>query len=186
MPPLIVFLFYVWLIGGAGLFIYRRSTGIPLRSRKAASGKDHTMLADKILKDAPRSATAEFQTANDTVGDSPVLGIPVQTTVGELVTGIALPCGLVPYLGELVDNRVVLDRVVFFSTTSGMDAVVEGLQSELMRLGFAVAKPRDNHLIATSSGGELDVRIASPPPGGTHASYPDVSPGAVVVELTTG
>jgi hypothetical protein len=186
VPPFLIVVFYAWLIIGGGYFIYRRMNGVPMRSSKDAVVEDHSAIFDKLRDNAPRPATTEFQTPGETAADSPVFGTPVQATdVAELVTGIALPCGLVPYIGQLVDDRIVSDRVVFSTTTSGMDTVVQGLQTELLRLGFSIAQPREDHIIATTDQGELDVRVAPPPPGGIHSRYPEVTAGAVVVELST-
>jgi hypothetical protein len=185
VPSILVVAFYFWLIAGGGFFVYRRVRGVPIRASRKSADKS-TILADRAIASAPRPATAAFQTVNDTVDDSPVLGMPVHATVGELVTGIAMPCELVPYLGEMVDDRVVADRVVFSTVTSGMDSVVQGIQSELLRLGFSVSRPSEDQLVATGADGELDVRIAAPPVGGTHARYPDATAGAVIVELCTG
>ncbi len=202
MPTVFVVLFYAWLIIGTAVFIHRRIKGVPIRSaKKNQSIEPVALVADSTrmpplnpVDDTTPVTSASAQIATEASDEESLDSMPVDVvdtgvtpppTVVSLVTGIQMPCDLMPYMGAIVNDTIVFDRVVFSTTTHGFDAVCSGIEEELERLGFQLEPAHNDRARAISDDGEIGVRITPPPSGGIHERYPDATAGAVMVELTS-
>jgi hypothetical protein len=91
--------------------------------------------------------------------------------VAELVTGIELPCDLVPVVtGDAIDPY----RVTFATTGAGAGVVGAALADELERLGYQLRSVDESTALAVRDDAELQVRVTADP-GTTR----------IVVELST-
>jgi hypothetical protein len=103
--------------------------------------------------------------------------------VAELVSGIKMPCDLVPIVG---DGRLDPFHVTFLTTGFAPESVGAQVGDELERLGFSLSSASPTAIVATRDGHSLAVTLH--PDGsqvmvGDARAFPSAPAGSVVVEL---
>jgi hypothetical protein len=107
-----------------------------------------------------------------------------RATVAEMLTGVSMPCDLVPVVDP--DGLVNPYRVAFATQTTPAADVGAAVGDELERLGFALRSVSSNQVEATKADQKLTVTIhqdASAVTAGDGPSYPTLPAGSVVVEF---
>jgi hypothetical protein len=173
LGQVLVVLLYLWLFASLGVYGWRAYRRIA----------HHETRADRIARRTGLEPEAEEgpgpdRPASARMGYFPPLvpgaGRPV---VADLVTGIALPCDLVP----VVDGDLDPHRAVFAATGHTPAEIGTALTGELERLGFAVRATGEAEVVAERSGSELRVRVHAD----GHRAHPAAPRHSVVAELTT-
>lgn len=118
---------------------------------------------------------ARPEPAPERPSDAPPPGRP---TVAEAVTGIAVPCDLVPLVGG--EARIDPYRVVFSTDRADAATVGAALADELERLGYSLRSTSDHEAVAVRADLSLSVAIVT-----DLAGFPTAPPGGVVVVLST-
>jgi hypothetical protein len=182
---------YVWFI------IWRVRAD---KRRKAAQAKAEQPMKDALrspLLDAPRPAvTGNVPLPTEPTKPTPtpavkpaasatvVADVKAQSTVIEALSGIHLPCDLVP-LTTMAARPGVGDRIAFWTDAAPAETVGPAFAAELERLGYQVDAKNEAMLHADRAGTELVVVLHPDPLLATideKPAFPSVPERAVVVE----
>lgn len=128
---------------------------------------------------APLAPAAPPSSAPDTADPSP--RVP---TVAEALSGIRLPCDLVP-LTNIVARPDVVDRVAFATTSYAAEEVGSALADELERLGYTIVPLGEDRIRAEKPGAHVALAIHPTPASvivGSVAAFPTAPADSVVVE----
>jgi hypothetical protein len=180
-----------------GFRLYRRLTRGSKATRDVAESATRTTASnavgtdlDRVLDHAARAASptpapTPRPPARDRMGPAGAgEAEEAGSTVAEVLTGVALPCDLVP----IVDAGAIMNpyRVAFSTHSAPASDVGVAVGDELERLGFSVRSVTSNQLEASKGGDRLTVTIHAEPGHVTVAdapAFPTLPPGSVVVEF---
>jgi hypothetical protein len=113
-------------------------------------------------------------------------GTGPKPTVAEVLTGVRMPCDLVPLVID--DSALDPHRVTFVTTGVSASEVGAAVGDELERLGFTLGTTSNTQALAERDGQQMVVTLvpaADQTVDGSRRVYPTVPPGSVVVEFRT-
>jgi len=177
MPGPLVALFWIWVLVSIGIIAYRVVTTGTWRSvpKTAADDSDRGSKRGKAKADAREAERAAFEakkaafeakleankppTPEPTpVADQPTPGHSAPTTLIEALSGIAMPCDLVPLPGAAPDAQ----QLTFTTTSASAEEIVAAVAAELDRLGFATDE-NGLTIAATRDAAAVHVQVAEQP-----------------------
>jgi hypothetical protein len=189
LGQVLVVLLYLWLFTSLGVYgwrAYRRIAHDETRADRAARRAEihgvpgEPVAEGELVRRAIEEELAGVRPEGDD-GRSGVFGERAPATdrpaVADLVTGIALPCDLVPLVGDDLDPH----RAVFATVGHTAKEVGSALADELERLGFTLRTVADDEALAERDGDRLRVRVHEE----GHRAHPGAPVHSVVAELTS-
>ena len=112
---------------------------------------------------------------------------PTRTSVAEIISGISMPCELVPLTGAVEDADLMsATRLVFCTSGHAAARVGAALADELERLGMTVASTDATTAMATNDTGCIELTIYGNPEtvhAGNKPMFPTAPSDSVVVEI---
>ncbi|HYF47341.1 MAG TPA: hypothetical protein VD926_14095 [Acidimicrobiales bacterium] len=193
MPPVLVVLFWIWVVVSIVILVKRR---IDRRAERAA--EDAVTVDANGLTVPVSSPIEELVAAGATPAPhapTPPPGFEVEVApvverhphrdvpaagVADALVGIRMPCDLVP----LVFDRLATHKITLSTTGYPAQVVGEQLADEVERLGYVVRPISDREVIATRGATELRMGIHAPGPDGRHVHHPSARDDSVVVEIS--
>jgi hypothetical protein len=187
----LVALFWLWVIGALGIYAYRiwrRFARGPAPKDAEPAGSDRPAPLEPSLAPAPPTAApvergptevglSTIDRSSDTAGRRP--------SVAEALTGITMPCDLMPATGSASMDPY---RVAFITDGRTATEVGAAVGDELRKLGFEVRSTTPDELLATKDGAQVTVSVHADATivtvAGTPA-FPNARPDSVVVEFRT-
>ena len=185
-------LFYMWLGVSVVVLARRRMSSGTFRpqTEDVTEGPAHVVEATSFPPpppvDAPPAAATSQPADDATVAvkapPPPIASGEPSETLAEAISGIALPCDLMPLITDRFEPRVAA-----FST-HGYDAAVVGtaVADEFERLGFELDPTGATTIEATRGPDQVQIRLASAALDSDsvmETRFPQARPDALVVEI---
>ncbi|MEI7591790.1 MAG: hypothetical protein WCK41_01065 [Actinomycetes bacterium] len=193
LPAPVAMLFWVWVFGSLGAFIYRRvKRPNPTPDDDLAAEVDIDIdIAAAVDADQPTAPIIDPNSgrtglfAPKQVAASPPS--PKRIPVADALTGIAMPSGLAPSVDP---TRAIPDpfRVSFLTRDADAAAVGSAIGDELERLGFVLSSTSETVLRARK--GDIDITVTLYPEPwtatrGLDRVFPIATQGSVGLEFST-
>ncbi len=189
MRSILVWLFYLWLAGSIVALVRRRKSTGTFRPQTATS-----IVATEVVERAtvatPPVAEADTAPVSLAVKESDAETRPTPApptgrgaeSLAEALSGVTMPCDLVPFSTGDLDPRYV----AFSTTGHSPAAAVSALSEEFERLGFGLTTVDDRTIHAVQAASEINIKLMSAAldsPGIMEERFPMTGADALVVEL---
>ncbi len=179
MRSILVWLFYLWLAGSITVLVRRRGKTGTFRPSSPASAVLGITADDVEPVAAPLVSGAQAGRTRPTESAPP--GHRTES-LAEALSGVAMPCDLVPFSTGDIDPRYIAFSTIGHSPADAGTALGE----ELSRLGFELTTVDDRTMHAVHGADEVNVKMLSAvldSPGVMNERFPNIGADALVVEL---